>query len=359
MDAGRIGWGVLSSARVTRRRFLPALQEAGNGYLLVVGSRSLNRAAAVVQAVGQGKAAGSYEEVLEDTAVDAVYIALPNSLHELWTRKALAAGKHVLCEKPLALRAAAVEELADASVAARRVVMEGLMYRLHPQYEPAVWQPLVEQIGPLRSADVRMSYPFDRQGDIRENAALGGGALWDIGCYCLDILAWQLGEPVEVRAMGDLQDGLDWTTSAQLRFASGVLATAWWSFAGPLSQRLSLVGRLGTLELDSPFRAYGPAGAWLDTGGGARWIELATDNCFRREIEHLGDVILGSAAPAVPLADSARWLQVAEAVDQQVRGMVPATINLRGTRDAVESSRAPADLRERVGQPRDRGCGAA
>jgi xylose dehydrogenase (NAD/NADP) len=354
MDAGRIGWGVLGAAGVARRRFLPALQEARNGYLVAVGSRSLDRAAAVVQAVGQGRAAGSYEEVLEDPAVDAVYIPLPNSLHEPWTRKALAAGKHVLCEKPLALRAAAAEELAQAAAAAGRVVMEGFMYRLHPQYEPAVWQPLVEQIGPLRSAHVRRSYPFDRPGDIRENPTLGGGALWDIGCYCLDLLGWQLGEPLEVQAMGELRDGLDWTTAAQLRLASGVLASAWWSFAGPLSQRLSLVGERGTLELDSPFRASGPARAWLDTGGGMRRVELPTDNCFRREIEHFGDVILGSAAPAIPLTDSARWLRVAEAVDQQVRGTMPAASSLGGARDGVEGSRAPADLRERVGQPRDR-----
>jgi D-xylose 1-dehydrogenase (NADP+, D-xylono-1,5-lactone-forming) len=354
MDAGRIGWGVLGAAGVARRRFLPALQEASNGYLVAVGSRSLDRAAAAVQAVGQGRAAGSYEEVLEDPAVEAVYIPLPNSLHEPWTRKALAAGKHVLCEKPLALRAAAVEELAHAADGAGRVVMEGFMYRLHPQYEPAVWQPLVEQIGRLRSAHVRMSFPFDRPGDIRGNATLGGGALWDIGCYCLDLLTWRLGEPLEVQAIGERRDGLDWTAEAQLRFASGVLTSAWWSFTGPLSQRLSLVGERGTLDLDSPFRAYGPAGAWLDTGGGMRWMELPTDKCFRREIEHFGDVILGSASPTVPLIDSARWLRVAEAVDQQVGGMVPAASNLGGTRDGVEGSRAPAALRERVGQPRDR-----
>jgi D-xylose 1-dehydrogenase (NADP+, D-xylono-1,5-lactone-forming) len=260
----------------------------------------------------------------------------------------------VLCEKPLALRAAAVGELAHAATVAGRAVMEGFMYRLHPQYEPAVWQPLVAQIAPLRSAHARMSYPFDRPGDIRENATLGGGALWDIGCYCLDLLTWQLGEPLEVQAMRDLRHGVDWTTAAQLRFASGVLASAWWSFAGPLSQRLSLVGERGTLDLDSPFRADGPAGAWLDTGSGVRWIELPTDNCFRREIEHFGDVILGSASPAVPLADSARWLRVAEAVDQQVRDIVPAASRLGGTRDGMEGSRAPADLRERLGQPRDR-----
>jgi D-xylose 1-dehydrogenase (NADP+, D-xylono-1,5-lactone-forming) len=318
MDGGRIGWGVLGAASIARRRFLPALDETRNGYLVALGSRSLDRAAAV----GRGRAVGSYEEVLEDPAVDAVYIPLPNSLHAPWIRKALAAGKHVLCEKPLVLRGAEVDELADAAAAAGRVVMEGFMYRLHPQYEPAIWQPLVERIGPLRSAHVRRSFPFDRPGDYRENATLGGGALWDIGCYCLDLLTRQFGAPLEVHAMGERRGRVDWTTAAQLRFASGVLASAWWSFAGPLSQRLSLVGELGTLDLDAPFRSEGPAGAWLDTGDGMRRIELPPDDCFRREIEHFGDVILGSASPAVPLSDSARWIRVAEVVDRQVRERV-------------------------------------
>jgi D-xylose 1-dehydrogenase (NADP+, D-xylono-1,5-lactone-forming) len=315
MDDGRIGWGVIGAAGIARRRFLPALQKARNGDLVVVGSRSLDRAAALAP----GRALGSYEEVLEEPAVDAVYIPLPNGLHAPWIRKALAAGKHVLCEKPIVLRPAEVDELADAAAAAGRVLMEGFMYRLHPQYEQAVWEPLVERIGTLRAAHVRRSFPFDQSGDYREDAALGGGAMWDIGCYCLDLLTRLCGVPLEVDAMGDLRRGVDWTTAVQLRFVSGVLASSWWSFAGPLSQRLSLVGQLGTLELDAPFRSDGPAGAWLDTGDGARWIEFPGDDCFRREIEHFGDVVLGAASPAVPLGDSARWLRVAQVVDRQVR----------------------------------------
>jgi predicted dehydrogenase len=315
MGEGGVGWGVLGAAGIARRRFLPALEAARNGWLAALGSRSVERAATLAP----GSAVPSYEAVLEDPAVDAVYVPLPNGLHAAWIRRALEAGKHVLCEKPLVLHVAEVEELGAAAEAAGRLLMEGFMYRLHPQYEPAVWEPLVERIGRPRSAHVRRSFPFDQPGDYREDPALGGGATWDIGCYCLDLLTRLLGAPLEVRATGDLRGAVDWTVAAQLRFDEGVLASAWWSFDGPLSQRLSLVGELGTLDLEFPFRSDGPSGAWLDTGDGARRVEFPGDDCFRREIEHFGDVVLGSATPAVPLGDSARWIGVAEEIDRQLR----------------------------------------
>jgi D-xylose 1-dehydrogenase (NADP+, D-xylono-1,5-lactone-forming) len=315
MGADGIGWGVLGAAGIARRRFLPALESARNGWLAALGSRSLERAAELAP----GKAVASYEAVLEDPAVDAVYVPLANGLHAPWIRRALEAGKHVLSEKPLVLRAAEVEELAAAADAAGRVLMEGFMYRLHPQYEPAVWEPLVERIGRPRSAHVRRSFQLDQPGDYREDPALGGGAMWDIGCYCLDLLTRLLGTPLEVRATGDLRGGVDWTVATQLRFEAGVLASAWWSFDGPLSQRLSLVGELGTLDLDFPFRSDGPSGAWLDTGESPERVEFPGDDCFRREIEHFGEVVLDSAAPAVPLADSARWIAAAEEIDRQLR----------------------------------------
>ena len=317
---GRIGWGVLGAAGVARRRFLPALKAARNARLVVLGSRSLERAAAAVEAVGQGRPAPSYEVVLEDREVDAVYIPLPNALHREWALKALGAGKHVLCEKPLVLSSAEVDELAQAAASANRVVMEAFMYRFHPQYEQSTWRPLLAEIGAIRFADVRLSFPFDRPGDIREDAKLGGGALWDIGSYCLDVLTWQLGEVVEVQALGDVRNGTIWTAATQLRFASGSLGTAWCSFAGPLSQRLTLVGERGTLDLTSPFRATGPAAVRLEVDGDVRTTSLPTDDCFRREIEHFGQVVLGRATPAVPLGDSARWIGVAEQVVKYIPG---------------------------------------
>jgi predicted dehydrogenase len=169
---------------------------------------------------------------------------------------------------------------------------------------------------------VRFSFPFDRPGDIREDATLGGGALWDIGSYCLDVLTWQLGEVVEVQALGDVRNGTIWTAATQLRFASGSLGTAWCSFAGPLSQRLTLVGDRGALDLTSPFRATGPAAVRLEVDGDVRTTSLPTDDCFRREIEHFGQVVLGRTTPAVPLGDSARWIGVAEQVVECIPGAI-------------------------------------
>jgi D-xylose 1-dehydrogenase (NADP+, D-xylono-1,5-lactone-forming) len=317
---GRIGWGVLGAAGVARRRFLPALRAATNAQLVILGSRSLEHAAAAVEAVGQGRPVSSYEAVLEDPEVEAVYLPLPNALHREWALKALDAGKHVLCEKPLVLSSSEVDELAQAAVSADRVVMEAFMYRLHPQYERSTWEPLLRDIGAIRLAQARFSFPFDRPGDIRENAELGGGALWDIGSYCLDVLTWQLGDVVEVQALGDLRGGTIWTAAIELRFASGSLGTAWCSFAGPLSQRLTLVGEHGTLDLDGPFRAAGPATARVEVDGEVRTTPLPTDDCFRREIEHFGQVVRGHTTPAVPLEDSARWIGVAEQVAKDVLG---------------------------------------
>ena len=119
--------------------------------------------------------------------------------------------------------------------------------------------------------------------------------------------------------MGEMRNGCNWTTAVQLRLDSGLLASCWWSFAGPLGQRLTLVGEHGTIELDSPFRATGPAAGRLEVDGHVEVLNLPTDDCFRREIEHFGAVIRGLAKPAVTLGDSTRWLAVAEAVDAQVR----------------------------------------
>jgi predicted dehydrogenase len=298
---------------------VPALSESTNGYLAAVGSRKIERAAALIEQAGEGRPVGSYQEVLENPAVDVVYIPLPNSLHFEWTLASLAAGKHVLCEKPLAMRQTAVEELVRAAAEAGRVVMEGFMYRFHPQYEAGTWDKLLAEISPIRTAHVRLSFTFDRPGDIRQDPALGGGALWDTGCYCLDLLGWHLGEVVEVKAIGNLRGDCDWSAAVQLRFASGVLATAWWSFDAAMAQRLTIVGEGGVLDLETPFRATGAAAATVNTGGETRVVELPTDDCFRREIEHVGHVVRGEASLAIPLSDSARWIAVAEQVEHQIR----------------------------------------
>jgi predicted dehydrogenase len=315
--ADSIGWGVLGTAAITRRRFLPALGRAQGSHLAVLGSRSLERAREVVAEASGGRAVGSYEEVLADPAVDAVYIALPNVAHYQWILAALAAGKHVLCEKSLVQTVAQVGEVARAAQAAGRVVMEAFMYRFHPQYEPSTLDPLCAELGEVVSAHCWTSYRYNPAADRWQDQASRGGALWEIGCYCLDALAWRFGEVAEVRAAASPLAGQDLTVTT-LQFTSGVLATAWWSFSTARAKRFVFVGTKGTLELDRPFRPNGPAGIRIEAHRGIRTLEVPGDDCFRREIEHFAAVVRGRATAAIMLQDSARWIAIAEEIQRQL-----------------------------------------
>jgi D-xylose 1-dehydrogenase (NADP+, D-xylono-1,5-lactone-forming) len=317
-ERGRIGWGVLGAARIAWQRFVPGVTAADGAYLAAVGAREQARASALVAEAGSGHAYGSYRQVLDDPAVDAVYIPLPNGLHREWTLAALAAGKHVLCEKSLVTSAAEVDELAAA--AGGLVLMEAFMYRFHPQFQPATWQPLLERIGEPRYAQARFAFDLDRPEDIRWQARLGGGALWDVGCYCLNVLLWQLGEVTRVRATGRTVGGVDQAGAATLEFASGALASAWWSFAAPRQQRLELLGSDGRLELDGPFMGIGSAEIRLVVGDEPRaWTPPPSDQ-FQREVEHFGRVVRGQEPLAYPLAESKRWIALAEEIQRQIVG---------------------------------------
>lgn len=271
MDAdGTFGWGVLGAASIARRRFLPALASADRARLVAVGARQVERARELVDLAGSGRAAGSYEEVLADPDVDAVYLPLPNRLHWEWVLRALDAGKHVLCEKSLVLRAEHVDEIAAAADRVGRTVTEGFMYRFLSVYDPAAWTPVRERLGELRGAQVHLAFPLRRPDDIRWDAAIGGGALWDLGCYCLDLLTWQLGDVAAVTAVSRARAG------------------------GSGEARIETARPDGSTDVD-------------------RWTPPATDT-FRAEIEHVQAVARGEVETRLPLAQSRRWIAVAEEV---------------------------------------------
>jgi predicted dehydrogenase len=315
--ADSVGWGVLGTAAITRQRFLPALGKAQGSHLAVLGSRSLERAGEAVAEAGDGRAVGSYEEVLADPTVDAVYIALPNVAHHQWILAALAAGKHVLCEKSLVQTVAQVHEVTRAAQAAGRMVMEAFMYRFHPQYEPSTLDPLLAELGEVVSAHCWTSFRYNPAADRCQDRASRGGALWEIGCYCLDALAWRFGDVADVQATASPLAGQD-LTATTLQFASGVLATAWWSFSTAWAKRFVFAGTKGTLELDRPFRPDGPAGIRIEAHREIRTLEIPGDDCFRREIEHVAAVVRGQTTAAITLQDSARWIAVAEEVQRQL-----------------------------------------
>lgn len=189
-----------------------------------------------------------YEALLADPDVDAVYIPLVNSLHREWTIKALAAGKHVLCEKPLAMSAGEAEEMAAAARDAGRLLMEALMYRFHPRINGVV-AAARQDLPP--AAWISFGFPMRQAGNYRAVPELGGGALYDVGCYCVSLARWLFGEPELVRVDAARVDGVDWTLSATLGFPESRRAFLFMSLDSPEVQELRFSG----LRLEQPFTA--------------------------------------------------------------------------------------------------------
>ncbi|TDD20252.1 Gfo/Idh/MocA family oxidoreductase [Nonomuraea diastatica] len=305
-----LGWGVLGAARIARSDFLPAVAASPSARLAAVGARDLGRAAEMVEGHPGARAYGSYDEVLSDPAVDAIYVALPNSLHTEWTVRALEAGKHVLCEKPMARSSAEVQEIAAAAGPGRPVVMEGFMYRFHPQYDTPAFTALLAELGEITTAHAHFSVPLEIPDDFRLSAELGGGAFWDLGCYCVHALMWLLGDVTEAR--GTFTGHPDVAGSAWLRFASGATGTASWGFTGTFAERLLLVGTAGVLDLELPFLASGAGTIRLATEHGDRTWTPAAGNQFRTQVDHFSAVVRGDADLRIPLSETLRWVTVAE-----------------------------------------------
>lgn len=248
MSAGELGWGVLGAAWIAGKAVLPAIQASGNGRLVALASRSPERARDMIAPYPGAKVVDSYAALLERADVDAVYIPLVNNLHLPWARRALEHGKHVLCEKPMAMDASEAEEMASAAARARRLLMEALMYR----FDPRVRDFVARIRAPLH---VRASFGF-RLADAhnyRFDSALGGGALLDVGCYGVNVARWILGEPTGVVATARRKNGVDITTTALLTFESGRTASVWASFESAEEQQVTVISGDEVLTLDRPF----------------------------------------------------------------------------------------------------------
>jgi len=227
---------------------LPAIAASKNGRVVAIASRDPGRAKAVADAYPGAKAIHSYEALLANPEVDAVYIPLVNNLHKEWTLRAVAAGKHVLCEKPLAMNAQEAEEMAVVAKSAGKHLMEAFMYRFHPRtrrFVEALTNPMYVQAS--------FGFTVKDTSDFRLQAPLGGGALLDVGCYGVSVARWILGEPSNVLARSRMAGGVDMTTSALLQFPGGQTASVWASFESPEEQSLTVVAREDVHRLNRPF----------------------------------------------------------------------------------------------------------
>ena len=300
--------GLLSTAKINGA----LLRAAPDGVeIAAVASRDGARAQAYASEHGIERAHGSYEALLADEGIDAIYISLPNGLHHEWTLKAIEAGKHVLVEKPYSRRATEVEEAWDAAERAGLVVMEAFMWRHHPQ--AALAKSLVEggAIGRLLQIRTTFSFPLHDLGNIRMAADLDGGALMDVGCYCISGARFLAGEPERVfgeQVLG--ASGVDVDFHGTLRFPGDVLAQFDASFSLPERQRLEAVGEGGTLVLEAPWRA--------DWGGrllvNDEPVDVPVADSYEHELRNLAAAIAGEAEPLLGREDALGQARVIEAL---------------------------------------------
>ncbi|MGH2680200.1 MAG: Gfo/Idh/MocA family protein [Actinomycetota bacterium] len=252
---GVLRWGVLSTARIGVRKVIPAIQRADRCEVVAIASRDRARADEVAGRFGIPRAHGSYEDLLADDEVDAVYVPLPNHLHGEWAIAAARAGKHVLCEKPLAMHAAEAQAMIDACATAGVRLMEAFMYRLHPSWEAVRELVAGGKIGALGAVQTRFSYFNDDPANIRNIREAGGGALMDIGCYAVDASRMLFGaEPDSVQASvtRDAGSGVDILTSAILRFGDGVATFTCATQLEP-DQHVHVSGERGRISVGIPF----------------------------------------------------------------------------------------------------------
>jgi xylose dehydrogenase (NAD/NADP) len=290
--------GLLSTANINGMLIAAAPAEVE---LAAVASRDGDRAKAYAREHGIARSHGSYEALLADDELDAVYISLPNRLHHEWTMKALAAGKHVLVEKPYSRRPDEVEEAWDAAAGAGLVLMEAYMYRHHPQAAKA--RELVDDgaIGRLRAIRSTFSFQLRDLTNIRMLAELDGGALMDVGCYCVSGSRLLAGEPEHVfgeQVLGPT--GVDVDFHGTLRFPNDVIAQFDASFSLPKRQRLEAVGEEGTLVVEAPWRA--------DWGGRVlvndEAVPVDAADSYERELANFAAAVDGSAAPLLGREDA-------------------------------------------------------
>jgi xylose dehydrogenase (NAD/NADP) len=316
-----IRWGILGTAHIAEKALVPAIHAAQGAELVAVASRSLEKAQAYAERNQIRKAYGSYEELLADPDVDAVYIPLPNHLHAEWTIKAAEAGKHVLCEKPAALNADEARRMIAACQAHGVVFMEAFMYSLHPQW--ARVRELLDGgvIGELELISANFSFHLDNPVDIRWYP-IGGGALYDVGCYCVHVTRTFAGDelPTEVRALADLDEhGVDRSVVALLRFPGGVLAHLDCSFVAADRQRVELAGTKGSLVVTWPFRPdKGDPAIHVRTRDGERVERFDKGEIYRLEVEHFGECVRTGATPQQTPEQTIRNMEILDAIYRAV-----------------------------------------
>ena len=308
-----VKWGILSTADINRK-LLAGAAESDDVDVVAVGSRDLARAEEFAQTWGIGRAYGSYEELLADPEVEAVYIPLPNTMHSEWSIKAVEAGKHVLCEKPFSKHIADVERAFDAAEATGMHLSEAFMYRHHPQTARLAELVADGAIGELRVIRTVFSYSLYDADNIRLRTDVEGGSLMDVGCYCVSGARLLGGEPESVVGAAHIgSSGTDWVFTGLMRFPNDVVALFDCGTSLGNRDELEAIGTEGSLFLDDPWHCNVPV-IELRQGDSVERIEVEGANPYRLELEDLNAAIRGERAPLLGRADALGQVRAIDAL---------------------------------------------
>jgi predicted dehydrogenase len=317
-------WGILSTANIGVQKVIPAIQQDARSRVTAICSRSLDSARSTADKLGIEKAYGSYEALLADPEIDAIYNPLPNHLHVPWTLKALEAGKHVLCEKPIALNTEEAQQLIAAREQSGKLVAEAFMVRFHPQWLRAREIVRSGLLGEVRAIQTAFSYFNDNPDNVRNRADIGGGGLYDIGCYAVATARFVLdAEPEKVIGAFDFDPnfGTDRLCSGLVRFPGNRQLSFACSTQLVPYQRVQIFGSKGRLEVQIPFNAPPdqPVRLFIDTGsdlygGGIRVEEIPAVDQYTLQANAFATAILDQKPWLYPIEDAIQNMRVIDAL---------------------------------------------
>jgi predicted dehydrogenase len=320
-SARRLRWGILGYARIARVSLIPAIRSSGNSELFALASRDSAKLEQARVDAAPRRLYGSYEEVLRDPDVDAVYVPLPNALHREWTLKAAEHGKHVLCEKPMGLTAAECREMIAAAEANGVKLMEAFMYRFTPRTRQVLDVLRSGVLGEIKQVNAFFRFRLTNAASIKLRPELGGGSLYDVGCYPINFLGMVAdaiaggapgagGQPAKVAADCVREGGVDLNFSALLHYPGGLMATIQCGFSAHRRMQAEIIGTEGTLEVPDAFLGDG-APMQLLVGEDRREIPVPPADRYRLEVEGFADAVLrDDATPLFSLVETVRNAEV-------------------------------------------------
>lgn len=323
----KIRWGVLGTANIARKQVIPAIQSSRNGTVLAVGSRDSQRARAYADDLGIERAYGSYEELLADPDIDAIYNPLPNDGHVPWSIAAAKAGKPTLCEKPIAITTQDAQKLVDVFKAEGVLLAEAFMYRYHPQHAHILKMMSEGAIGPLTLIETHFTYslPFEDTTNVRLQADIGGGGLLDVGCYCVNLCRMIIGEEPE-SVSGQMLIGsktkVDESFVGTLRFPGGILAHFDCGMRSTFRNSYTVIGPEGQITSDYAFRPENDGMTTIRVKKGHdadETIQLDSPNEYRLMVEDFADAVAQKLTKTYDTADTINNMKVLDALLRAAR----------------------------------------